>query len=100
MTWVAPLLAVAGWALFGALVGPDAWPLLLAWLVGIALIALLARAPGGPRRVGAVGLALVFLALTTLGGLFFLPATLALLSPAGTRAKSRQRPNRHARRRD
>jgi hypothetical protein len=90
MRWVAPLLAVAGLLVFGVGVGTQVLPLLLMWVPFVALIALLAGAPGTPRRIGAGGLALVCVALTTLGGLFLLPATLALALLPGERAGRRR----------
>lgn len=93
MRWLAPLLAVAGWLFFAVvaeLENEDAGSLLLPWLVGVACIVGMAQAPAGPRRVGAVGLTLVCLVLLWLGGLYFVPAALALLLPTRIRTKSRR----------
>lgn len=88
---VAPLLALAGLLLFGVGVGlAQAWPLLLMWVPFVALMALLAGGPRGPRRLGAGALTIICVVLTTLGGLFLLPATLELALLPGGRARRRR----------
>jgi hypothetical protein len=77
-------LAICGWVAILVLVGGAAAPLLAGWLAGIALVALVAaRLDGQKRRAAALTLALAFVVLTWVGGLFFVPCALALvvLSP-------------------
>jgi hypothetical protein len=86
-------LAGTGWLTILALVGPGAWPLLVLWLLAIALVTWVwSRVPPVVR----VALALVLLPLCVLftweGGLFFLPAALALfMLEAASRCAVRRR---------
>jgi len=75
-----PLLGAIGWFAILLVVGTDAWPALLGWLVGIAAVAYVATTARGRTRVlaGAV-FAVACVALTWEGGLFFLPSALALV---------------------
>lgn len=78
---VPPLFASAGWGAILVLVGPDAWPLLLGWIAGVAVVALAAaRARGRGRLLAGVALSVACVALTWEGGLFFLPSALALVA--------------------
>ena len=74
------ILAALGWVTTLLGVGPESWPILLGWLGGIALTATAWRLGSVTFRVGVAGTLVVScLALTWVGGLFFLPSALALL---------------------
>jgi hypothetical protein len=90
--WLAPLLAVGGWVTWAGAIWPAGWPLVLAWLVAVVAVGLLAQAPPDPRRVGAAILLLLCIFLTTLGGLFFVPAAVALMLPGGRAARPSRPP--------
>jgi hypothetical protein len=90
-------LAGAGWLTILALVGPVAWPLLILWLLALALVIWIwSRVPSVMR----IALALVFILLCALltweGGLFFLPAALALAVLEVSRRCATRRRLRHA----
>ena len=73
-------LAGAGWLSILVLVGPVAWPLLVLWLLAIALVSWIwSRAPSGMRIALALLLVPLCVLLTWEGGFFFAPAALALL---------------------
>ncbi len=86
-------LAGAGWLSILVLVGPVAWPLLVLWLLAIALVSWIwSRAPSGLRIALALLLVPLCVIFTWEGGLFFAPAALAfLVLEASERCGARRR---------
>jgi hypothetical protein len=90
-------LAGVGWLAILALVGPAAWPLLIPWLLAIALVTWIwSRVPAVARIALALVLVPLCVVLTWEGGLFFLPAAIALAVLEGSRRCTARRRLKHA----
>jgi hypothetical protein len=84
VAWLSVALFAAGEAAIFLAVGPASWPLLVAWALGALVVLLGARLVHGrlPRSIWSGLLMPACLLLVFEGGLFFLPAAVAVFLAA------------------